>query len=91
MDGLAVFVPVAPDERLHKLLPILVNTLLHDLVGLEPVQWVVVVDDANVGVMLKVDFGFEVPLDAGVALPRVKGLKLFLHMLVKRHSNIADI
>jgi len=36
VDWLAVFVPVSPGQRLHKLLPVLIHTLLHHLVRLEP-------------------------------------------------------
>jgi len=50
-----------------------------------------IVDDTNIGVVLKVDFSFEVPLDAGIALTGVERLELLFHMLVKWHSNIADI
>ena len=41
--------------------------------------------------MLKVNFLFEVPLDASVPLPGVEGLEGIFHVLVELVPDVADV
>lgn len=91
VDWLAVLVPVAEDQRLGQLVPVLVYAFDHGFVGPGPVQRVGIMDDSDRLVMLEIDFLLQVPLDACVPLSSVESLECIFHVLVELVSNIAHI
>ena len=91
MNWFTILIPLSKNKPFGKFDKIFRNTVFYPLASLQSMKRIVILNESNLHVMIKVNFTLHIKHNTSIPLPCIKCNKSFSHMNIKLISDISNI